>query len=336
MGALNFDKGDFADHLHELIGYKAGMAVSIEQMCDLLLHTSYPDDIVNSEKHGLRIRSEDYEDLYYNILHKVGVTDKPYGGIIEIFDLTEKHRKIYGVIFAEEIFKIYQSNILDENNISIKNGEKYVDPTRMIKEAERRHGVSGVAAIVELIQELDKLQKFNPHNVFRWQEWNNIVNLSDLFEQHNKVGSSHFFDQRFIDFLSVNQEKLGKIHWRKFEELIAECFLSFGYEVELGPGSNDDGVDLRVWKECKNSSPEFIIQCKRQKEKIDKVTVKGLYADVLHEGAKQGLLVTTSEFSIGATKTIKARSYPIVEVNGKMVKNWLIELRTPGSGIVRV
>lgn len=336
MGSLNFTKGDFADHLHELIGYKAGIAVSIEQMCDLLLHTSYSDDIVNSEKYGLRIRSEDYESLYYNLLHKVGVTDKPYGGMFEIFDLTSKHRMLHGDKFSEEVFEIYQSNILNENNMTIKDGEKYVDPTIMIKEAEKKLGVSGVAAIVELIQEFDKLQNYNPHNIFRWKEWNNIVSLSDLFKQYKKVGDSQFFDQRFINFLSVNQEKLGKIHWRKFEELIAECFIKFGYKVELGPGSNDDGVDVRVWKENENSSPEFIIQCKKQKEKINKVTIKGLYADVLHENAKQGLLVTTSELSIGATKTIKARAYPIAEVNGDKVKNWLVELRKVGSGIVRV
>lgn len=336
MGSLNFDKGDFADHLHELIGYKAGIAVSIEQICDLLLNTPFPDDIVNSERYGLRIRSEDYESLYYSLLYKIGVTDKPYKGLIEIFDISKKHRKLYGDKFAEDIFEIYQSNMADKNNISTKNGKRLLDLTKMLKETESKLGVSGVAALSEYIIEFDRLQSFNPHSVYRWKEWSNVVSLSDLFERHNKVGNSQFFDQRFIDFLSVNQEKLGKIHWRKFEELIAECFTQFGFEVELGPGSNDNGVDLRVWQEKKTSAPEFIIQCKRQKEKIDKVTIKGLYADVLHENAKQGLLVTTSELSIGAKNTIKARAYPIAEVNGDKVKDWLFELRTPGSGIVRV
>ena len=64
MGAMWFDKGEFADHLHELIGYKAGIAVSIEDMCELLSDTPYPDDIMQSEKYGIRIRSENYEELY--------------------------------------------------------------------------------------------------------------------------------------------------------------------------------------------------------------------------------------------------------------------------------
>jgi restriction system protein len=129
---------------------------------------------------------------------------------------------------------------------------------------------------------------------------------------------------------------LGSIHWRKFEELIGECFVKFGYKVKIGPGSNDDGVDLRVWSEDENNAPEFIIQCKRKKEKIDKVHIKALYTDVMYENAKKGLLVTSSELSPGARKTISARAYPIEEVNGEMIKKWIIALRTPGTGIIRI
>jgi hypothetical protein len=35
MGALWFDAGQLADHLHELVGYKAGVAVSLQELCDL-------------------------------------------------------------------------------------------------------------------------------------------------------------------------------------------------------------------------------------------------------------------------------------------------------------
>jgi len=92
---------------------------------------------------------------------------------------------------------------------------------------------------------------------------------------------------------------------------------------------------VRVWSEKTNCAPKYIIQCKKQKDKIDKVTVKGLYADVVAEGAEMGLLVTTSEFSLGARKTVDVRGYPIEEVDGKMIGMWLSQLRTPGTGIVR-
>ena len=107
MGAMWFDKGDFADHLHEIVGYKAGVAASIEHMCDLLSETAYPGDIISSEKYGLRIRSEDYEELYYCLLHKVGATEKPYGGIFEILSLTTEFRKLGGDQFSIDIKNIY-------------------------------------------------------------------------------------------------------------------------------------------------------------------------------------------------------------------------------------
>ena len=58
--------------------------------------------------------------------------------------------------------------------------------------------------------------------------------------------------------------------------------------------------------------------------------------DVIEENATTGLLITTSEFSPGAKKTISARNYPLKEVNGEMISKWLKALRIPGTGIIRV
>ena len=82
--------------------------------------------------------------------------------------------------------------------------------------------------------------------------------------------------------------------------------------------------------------PHCLIQCKRQKEKIEKVVVKGLVADVQYEGAALGLVVTTSELSPGSRNTISARGYSIKEIDRKGLSGWLQKLRTPGTGIVRV
>lgn len=79
----------------------------------------------------------------------------------------------------------------------------------------------------------------------------------------------------------------------------------------------------------KEGAPSFIIQCKRLNSKIDKVTVKGLYADILHEGCELGFLVTSSEFSVGARNTVEARSYPIEEINKHNLNSWLKNLELP-------
>ena len=337
MGSICFKQGDFADHLHELLGYKSGVAASIEHMCDLLSGTHFADDVQNSEKYGLRIRSEDYESLYYELLHKVGTTEKVFKGHFEVFDVLRDLEKSGGMEFANSIQEIFTRNIRTATRKAIKENKKILDPSSMINEAAQKFGHKGLDGIIKLIEANDAVQRYSSHSALRFNEWDNIVDLNALFNEYKPIAKEGaFFDQRFIDFLSVNNEKLHDIHWRKFEELTAECFTQFGYKAELGPGSNDDGVDVRVWHPDEIDSPKFIIQCKRYKSKIEKLTIKGLYTDVLHEGAEMGLLVTTSEFSVGARKTVSARGYPIEEVNGDNISKWLSELRTPGSGIVRV
>lgn len=337
MGSITFEKGRFADHLHEIIGFKSGIAASIEHMCDLLIGTGYDDDILNSEKYGLRIRSEEYDSLYYELLHKVGVTKQPYRGMFEIFQISREIEKIGGMKFAQDIQEIYQRNISLEMERAAKESKKSLDPTLMIEEAHKKFGKRGLDSIMKLIKGYAELMEHSPNTTLRFNQYEDVLNLEDLFKEYSPVVSrGTFLDQRFIDYLSVNSEKIGQIHWRKFEELTAECFSKFGYTVELGPGSNDDGVDIRVWNDMDKGSPKYIVQCKRTRSKIDKVTVKGLYADTIYEGSELGILVTSSEFSLGARKTVSARSYPIEEVNGDKIKSWLNELRTPGSGIVRV
>lgn len=339
MGAIWFDEGSLADHLHEIVGYKAGVAASIEHLCDLLTGTGHPDTILESEQGMIRLRSEDYEDLYFSILHKIGFTDRPFNPTVALFDFSNKLRDLGGEGFAQEILELYTSEHGRAVSDAIAKGLGTWSPEIMIAKARDKYGRKGLSAIVLALEFFENYKNLNPHAAGRFEEWADIENVEELFVRGGKAPTyGTFLDQRLINYLSVNHAKLGSIHWRKFEELIAECFSKEGYMVELGPGSNDDGVDIRLWlpEQETASPPEYLVQCKRQKDKIDKVTIKGLYADVEHENAKVGLLVTTSEFSPGAREVVSARGYPVSEVNGAMIAKWLRELRTPGTGIVRV
>jgi restriction system protein len=197
----------------------------------------------------------------------------------------------------------------------------------------------GATIAFEYIEIFDRSSRLYPLSGPRYVEWDYALSLDGLFTGTNsppEVG--RFIDQRYINFLYKNPEKLGDMHWRKFEELTSEFFLREGYRVEIGPGSNDDGVDVRLWEpnDSMESPPVCLVQCKRTKTKVEKVIVKGLYADVVYENAKRGLIVTTSELSPGARSSIQMRGYPIEEVKREGLKNWLAKLRVPGTGIVRV
>ena len=78
----------------------------------------------------------------------------------------------------------------------------------------------------------------------------------------------------------------------------------------------------------------IIVQCKRQRGKINKVVVKALWADVHTEKAESGLVVTTSDLSRGATGVINARAYPVTVANGSQVRSWIAAMRKPAAGVV--
>ena len=145
----------------------------------------------------------------------------------------------------------------------------------------------------------------------------------------------NFFDQRYIDYLYQNFEDISNINWRQFEGLTAHYFEQAGFNVEIGPGRNDGGIDIRIWpKEINRETPSLIIiQCKREKAKVKKGVVKALYADIDFEGANSGLIVTSNALSQGAREVIKVRNYPIEEANRETIKQWIEKMRTPDTGI---
>lgn len=330
---MSFEPGGLADRLSETSGYKAGVTLSIDEICDHLFDTEYQDIIRDSEEMWVRLRSEEYEALFYKLLYRIGYTEEEYDGDYLGINLFHRYSK---TAFLNEFLGV--DELFDEM-LEQAVPTKSIDPTLFVRKCHQKYGRIGVKMAWELIESLNKAVTINPHSKGRAVEWNNPLSLNKLFMGTSDIPENgRFIDQRFINYLSKNTSKLPSIHWRKFEELTAEFFDREGYKVELGPGSNDDGVDIRIWKadSIPTERPLFLVQCKRQKKKIERVVVKGLYSDVQFEGAKYGIVVTTSELSPAAKTTIMARGYPIQEVNRDGVTKWLTKLRVPGTGIIRV
>lgn len=302
--------------------------------------TPFIDLIKISEEQAVGLRSEEYAEIFYKLLYNVGAVDVEHNGDYIGISLYHKYKATSPDVYIDVMklfIEIWPSLMRQADQLE----DKRLDPTPFIQVCFDRYGKVGMEIAIEQVGAISKGMLLSPYSRTRYTEWANIEQLDSLFNNSaSRPEKGTFIDQRYIDYLSNNSDQLGLIHWRKFEELTAEFFQRLGFNVELGPGSNDDGIDVRVWEDSQNinvtSPPLYIVQCKRQKNKVEKVVVKGLFADIKFQEANYGLIVTSSELSPGARKTIEGRGYPIGEVNKNNLNAWLKLLRTPGSGIMRV
>lgn len=338
MGSMNFLSGELTNVIGETIGYKSGMALSREEFADLLSgEGDLPDLFMQPDNKWIRLHSSEFEELYYLILYKLGHTDSrepvfPWGGAsYHKYKKMPKGEKVYlGVL------EIRNRILPVEIEKAVKNGTKLVDPTSLLEQAFDKYGKLGLEIADELITGMNNYLNLNPLSNLRRVEWEDTKELKELFNSASlETSYGKFLDQRFINYLERNFSKIDQIHWRKFEALTAEYFVRMGYEVEIGPGRNDDGVDVRVWDptEKKEGPPLLLVQCKRQKKKVEKVIVKALWADVKFEKAKSGLIVTTSCLSPGSVEVCKARQYDIFQADRKTLDHWMKQLKEPGTGI---
>ncbi|MER5820757.1 restriction endonuclease [Streptomyces mirabilis] len=186
----------------------------------------------------------------------------------------------------------------------LEYGIREVDARACVAEALRLYGRRVADAVDAVVDEMQFRAARSPIVLGVRRSWDDVLDLSDLFSSESVMASyGRFFDQRFVNYLAANYDAIGAIHWRKFEGLVDEYFHRAGFQVEIGPGRNDNGVDIRVREKslaADASPPTLLIQCKRVRREVDKVVVKALAADVAWEGAQQGLLVATADWSPGA------------------------------------
>ena len=137
----------------------------------------------------------------------------------------------------------------------------------------------------------DRLKKF--YDYFHWQ-WVCSLLVEDTGDVYEEL-YSHF---------ASRPEDLHKLHWREFEILLFRIFQNHGYNTFLGPGSADEGVDLRLWQKNPLGDILTVVQAKKYapKNKIDLVPVQALYGASKAEGAHQSLFVTTSSYRPAAHK----------------------------------
>lgn len=311
--------------LHESVGFRVGLAVGEDRLVADLALVGAPLASAAGRQLG-RYRSQDVERSARLLLQHYG---DPAAA-----DLNPVFRYISSLTDDAASLAVLE-DVLDAKGADLL-GSAFTSDTpweQLRREAEIRFGASGVRVLDGLRDAVDLDAHLSPWGSQRRVEWRDVLDLAHLSDSEGVVAMhGTFFDQRFINFLARDVDRIDTMNWRKFEALIAERFLRLGFRVELGPGRGDGGVDIRVWAQG-DESALTIIQCKRQRSSVPQIVVKALASDVAWIGADHGLLVTSSRVSPSAERVIEARSYPVEVVERDAISKWLAELSRPSSGL---
>lgn len=365
MGSFPITLRELRDELGDLVGVRTGLAWC-ESHLDPVIREFCPELVVGSVS-GTMMRATDFEDIAYSVLHKSGdpctsMGPKPRIPLLRQIGFEryvaaadrlhhevhrqELHSKSYAhhkagddckLITLDTSAELSMYSAIGITDMFVLEGRLTdLDEDALLGRVLIEHGRRARNDCAAMLRAYRYEQRLNPWSRTLRTTAPNLLALSSLFEQSEApTPTGTFIDQRFIDYLNANLDRVSTIHWRQFERLVAEYMRRQGYSVELGPGVNDDNIDIRVWsaEPQPGQPPLMIIQCKRWREKIGKIIVKALWADVQETAAMRGLVATTSALSDGATSTIRARGYGIDVADHRAIREWLTAMRTPEAGV---
>jgi len=327
----------FASFFGERVGFKSGVALTREEIVDHLgAMNPVAQAILSVADEPIPLRAHEIEDAFQRLLYRLGSIDSAFVGHgPTLLDIKYRaHAESH--CHLEQVLKLLGETHFDQGKLACSDGFNK-DAFYALVASQLPRGAIPIA--IELVELVERSERASPWDWYsaRHVEWRDLVQLADLFSSES-LATQHgtFLDQRFIDYLASNFSRVEDMNWRKFEGLSAEFLGRNGYDVDIGPGRGDGGVDIRAWRPgaATTGPPVVLVQCKRQREKVGKVVVKALWADVVDEKATSGLIVTSSAISPGAEAVRRARGYPIQVADRATLRCWLEQMRTPGQGII--
>lgn len=145
------------------------------------------------------------------------------------------------------------------------------------------------------------------------------------FDKHeNLFEITPVVNEKVIEYFRRFPERLYDISPRRFEELIAELFAGFGFNVELTTQTADGGRDV-IATSNNTLKLRCLIECKRfaKENKVGLALVQRLHGVVEGEDANKGILVTTSTFTRPAQEFMKKKAWLLEGRDFHGVVEWL-------------
>ncbi len=130
--------------------------------------------------------------------------------------------------------------------------------------------------------------------------------------------------EEIYDYFASRPDDLHRLSWREFEMLLARVFQSQGFEAELGPGSGDGGIDVRLLQRDPIGDILTLVQAKKYapSRKIGLEAVAALHGVADVEKAQRSLFVTTSSYQPAAKAFSGRTSIPMELKTSNDVVEW--------------
>ncbi len=155
-----------------------------------------------------------------------------------------------------------------------------------------------------------------------------IYSARDLFYLHESIAE-------LITALKADDQLLGEITSREFEQIVAEVFKSKGYEVDLTKRTRDGGKDIiAIHTDSLGIRNKYFIECKCYSEsnKISVDVVRALYGvKKTKDGPNKAIVVTTSTFTSDARKFVENEASSVWDlslVDREQLLQWLNEYKS--------
>lgn len=147
-------------------------------------------------------------------------------------------------------------------------------------------------------------------------------------EDEQIIKEIHSIEHELTERMKREPEKIKDLHWREFEQLIAEIMEKRGFKTELTPRSNDGGVDVIAVEKNDLGSFMYLVQCKRidDTRSVGPGVVRKLFGVVSERDATRGIVATSSDFDPGAKDTAEQYPYRMSLKNYRGIKEWLEKL----------
>ena len=156
--------------------------------------------------------------------------------------------------------------------------------------------------------------------------------LPDEHRASTAIGEFRTVSNDLLDALALDPSLLHHLHWRTFEELVAELLSRQGFDVYLTPPSADRGVDIYAKRSETHGPVLYVVECKRYD--IDRAVgpelVRTLFGVVERERATRGILATTSVFTVGAREEAGGDlAYRLSLRDAHDIQSWIHLARPP-------